>query len=137
MDGTMSGPQMNALNSILLDVQRANTAQNAGRGVGSDTVQKLAYTNMLDQAGVPTFLRSFAPAQIVGNIGSRGADLAYGRANRELSNRLAEVMLDPQQAAQLMLSAGPAGQNALAMLLGRSAQGMAISAPAIANAQKQ
>jgi len=136
LENTMAPAQMNALNSILLDVQRANAAQTVGRGVGSDTVQKLAYTNMLDQAGVPTFLRNFAPAQLLGNIGSRGADLAYGRANRELANRLAEVMLDPEQAAQLMLSAGPAGQNALALLLTRAGSGMAMSTPALANAQK-
>lgn len=137
LQGTMEPAQMNALNSILLDVQRANAAQTVGRGVGSDTVQKLAYTNMLDQAGVPTFLRNFAPAQLLGNIGSRGADLAYGRANRELGNRLAEVMLDPEQAAQLMLTSGPAGQNALALMLRRTGSGLALSTPALANAQKQ
>jgi hypothetical protein len=137
LEGTMAPAQMNQLRSILLDVQRANAAQTVGRGVGSDTVQKLAYTNMLDQAGVPTFLRNFAPAQLLGNIGSRGADLAYGRANRELGNRLAEVMLDPQQAATLMLSAGPAGQNALALLLQRAASGAAMSTPALANAHQQ
>lgn len=136
LEGTMSPAQMNALNSILLDVQRANAAQTVGRGVGSDTVQKLAYTNMLDQAGVPTFLRNFAPAQLLGNIGSRGADLAYGRANRELGNRLAEVMLDPEQAATLMLSAGPAGRNALALMLQRGGSGLALSAPSLTNAQK-
>lgn len=136
LENTMTNGQRNALDSILLDVQRANTAQTAGRGVGSDTVQKLAYTNMLDQAGVPTFLRNFAPAQLVGNLGSRGADLAYGRANRELSNRLAEVMLDPAQAAELMLSAGPAGQNALMLMLQRAGSGAAMSTPALANAQK-
>jgi len=137
LEGTMEPAQMNALQSVLLDVQRANAAQNVGRGVGSDTVQKLAYTNMLDQAGVPTFLRNFAPAQLLGNLGSRGADLAYGRANRELGNRLAEVMLDPAQAAQLMLTAGPAGRNALALLLQRGGSGLAMSTPALANAQKQ
>jgi hypothetical protein len=137
LEGTMTPAQMNALRSILLDVQRANAAQTVGRGVGSDTVQKLAYTNMLDQAGVPTFLRNFAPAQLLGNIGSRGADLAYGRANRELGNRLAEVMLDPAQAAELMLTAGPAGQNALLRLLNRSASGVALSTPALANAHQQ
>lgn len=137
MEGTMTPAQMNALDMILQDVKRANAAQNAGRGAGSDTVQKLAYTNMLDQAGVPSFLRNFAPAQIVGNLGSRGADLAYGRANRELSNRLAEVMLDPEQAATLMMSIGPAGQNQLLKLLSRSASGVGMSAPALANAQQQ
>jgi hypothetical protein len=137
MQGTMEPAQMNALQSILLDLQRSTAAQNAGRGAGSDTVQKLAYTNMLDQAGVPTFLRNFAPAQLLGNVGARGADLAYGRANRELGNRLAEVMLDPAQASQLMLTAGPTGVNPLAQLLIRSGSGLGASVPALTNSHKQ
>src|SRR6185295_10085322 len=105
LEGTMTGPQNNLLQSILADVQRSNAAQTAGRGPGSDTVQKLAYTNILDKSGVPTFLREFAPAQFAGNILSRGSDVAYGRANRELSNRLAQLMLDPEAASQSMSTA--------------------------------
>jgi hypothetical protein len=134
LEGTMEGPQLNALNSLLMDVQRSTAAQNAGRGVGSDTVQKLAYTNLIDQAGVPTFLRELKPAQIAGNLLSRGGDAVYARANRELSNRLAEVMLDPAQAAELMRRATPAQQNELLRLAARAAQGGALSVPASANA---
>lgn len=136
LEGTMEPAQMNLLQSILLDARRANAAQNAGRGAGSDTVQKLAYTNLLEQAGVPTFLRDLAPAQVVGNITARGADMAYGRANRELGNRLAEVMLDPAAAAQLMRQATPAERNALMRLVSRGASGLSLSAPASANGQK-
>lgn len=135
LEGTMEPAQLNALRSILLDVQRANAAQTVGRGVGSDTVQKLAYTNILEEAGVPTVVRNFAPAQFVGNVGGRVADAAYARANRELSNRLAEVMLDPAEAAMLMLTAAPRQPNAMLNLLTRSGSGLAISAPASANAQ--
>jgi hypothetical protein len=135
MEGTMEPAQMNALRSILLDVQRANAAQTVGRGVGSDTVQKLAYTNILEEAGVPTVLRNLGPAQIVGNVGGRVADAAYARANRELSNRLAEVMLDPAEAATLMLTAAPRQPNAMLNALTRSASGLALSAPASANAR--
>lgn len=134
---SVSPAGQNQLNSLLLDVQRANAAQTVGRGVGSDTVQKLAYSNILDQAGVPTIVRALAPAQVVGNIGARAADAAYGRANRELSARLAEVMLDPAQAAQLMMSASPAVQNELLRLAARAGSGVALSAPALANAKKQ
>jgi hypothetical protein len=137
LEGTMEPAQLNALRSILLDVQRANAAQTVGRGVGSDTVQKLAYVNIMDEAGVPTVIRNFGPAQIVGGVGGRVADAAYGRANRELGNRLAEVMLDPAQAATLMLSATPRQQNQMLNLLTRSGSGLALSAPASANAQKQ
>ncbi len=137
LEGTMENAQMNGLNSLLLDVQRANAAQNVGRGAGSDTVQKLAYTNLLEQSGVPTFLQEFAPAQVAGNLLARGGDALYGRANRELAERLAQAMLDPAEAARLMQMATPAQRNALLQLAQRSASGLAISAPATANAQKQ
>lgn len=137
LEGTMQPSQMNALNMLLQDVQRANAAQTAGRGVGSDTVQKLAYTNLMDQAGVPTMVRNFSPAQVLGGLAGRTADAAYGRANRELGNRLAEVMLDPARAAELLTAATPQETNQLLNLLARSGSGLALSAPASANAQKQ
>lgn len=136
LENTMEPAQLNQLNMLLQDVQRANAAQNVGRGAGSDTVQKLAYTNLLDRAGVPSFLRELAPAQVAGNLLGRGADAIYGRANREISNRLAEVMLDPAQAALLMRTATPAQRNALAEALRLSGSGVALSLPASANAQK-
>jgi hypothetical protein len=118
LEGTMTNQQGNLLQSILADLQRSNAANNAGRGVGSDTVQKLAYTNLLDQAGVPTFLREFKPAQVVGNIATRVGDAAYARQNRELSNRLAELMLSPQDASQAMGAAARYDQpNRLLQLL--------------------
>jgi hypothetical protein len=137
LEGTMAPAQMNQLRSILLDVQRANAAQTVGRGVGSDTVQKLAYSNLMDESGVPTFLRNLGPAQVVGGVAGRMADAAYGRANRELGNRLAEVMLDPQAAAQLMYATSPKEANQLLQLIARATSGLAISAPASANAHQQ
>ena len=135
--GTMEPAQLNALESLLLDVQRSTAAQNAGRGPGSDTVQKLAYTNLLDQAGLPSFLRELKPAQVFGNLLSRGGDAVYGRTNKEITARLAEVMLDPGQAAELMKRATPAQKNAILQLVSRGASGLAIAAPASANALKQ
>jgi hypothetical protein len=137
LERTMTPAQNNALTSVLLDLQRSNAAQNAGRGVGSDTVQKLAYLNIMDESGVPSVIRNFGPAQVVGGLTGRAADAAYARANRELANRLAEVMLDPAQAATLMLTGGPAAQNQMLNLLTRGWSGLALSAPAVANAQKQ
>lgn len=135
--GTMDNAQMNGLQSLLLDVQRSNAATNVGRGAGSDTVQKLAYTNLLEQSGVPTFLRELAPAQVAGNLLARGGDALYGRANRELGERLAQAMLDPAQAAQLMQAATPAQRSALLEYARRGASGLAIAAPSTANAAKQ
>jgi hypothetical protein len=136
LENTMSNQQMNTLASILDDVRRAEAAQTVGRGVGSDTVQKLAYTNLIDQAGVPTFMRNMTLPQIVGGAAGRVADAAYGRANRELGNRLAEVMLDPAMAAELMTQASPRELNRMLQLLQRGASGAALAAPATANARQ-
>jgi hypothetical protein len=118
LENTLTNQQNNLLQSLLEDVRRSNAAETAGRGSGSDTVQKLAYSNMLDQSGVPNFLRQFAPAQILGNVASRGADMAYGRANKELSAQLAQTMLSPEDAAAAMSAATRSNQtNPLLQLL--------------------
>ena len=142
LENTMEPAQMDALNSVLKDVQRATTAENAGKGTGSDTVRKLAYTNLLDQAGVPSILRGPLPVignslQAVGNLASRIADPLYSRANQEIGNRLAQIMLDPAQAATLMRRATPAQKSQIVNLLQQGASGAALSAPAVANSLKQ
>jgi hypothetical protein len=102
LENTFEPQQMGQMGAILEDLQRATAAQNAGRGVGSDTVQKLAYSNLLDQSGVPTFLQRWGPTQTVGNLASRLADSLYGRANRDIAGRLAGTMMDPGEAARMM-----------------------------------
>jgi hypothetical protein len=134
LEGTMNPAQMNQINSVLLDLQRSNAAQNVGRGVGSDTIQKLAYTNLMDQSGVPTFVQNMRPLQVLGNLAARGGDAVYGRANREIAGLLGDVMLDPQRAAQLMLRATPAERSQVLGLLATGAQGGLLSAPASAYA---
>jgi hypothetical protein len=113
LDKTMTPAQMETLQSIKDDVARALVAQNSAGTVGSDTVKKLAYSNLIDRAGVPTFLREFAPTQVVGNLMARGADAAYGSANREISNQLAMTLLDPRKAASVMQSAAPSRYDAI------------------------
>lgn len=108
--------QLAKLMAIKDDLARAEYAKNAGRGVGSDTIQKLAYSNFVDSAGIPTFLRNLGLSQAAGNLAGRGADVLYGRANKELASKLAELLLDPQQAGALMQSAIP---NAQLQMLGR------------------
>jgi hypothetical protein len=106
-EGVLSDAQFSRLNNIVQDIKRVDKAESAGRGTGSDTAQKLAYSNMLNMSGIPNALRNFGPAQTVGNILSRVADTGYGRANRELQLKLAETMVNPAQAARLMEQAAP------------------------------
>lgn len=138
LENTVDAPNLAKLQAIKEDLARSHFAQNAGRGAGSDTVQKLAYSNFVDAAGVPTFLRNLGPAQVLGNLGARGADALYGRANKEMSAKLAEIMLNPKDAADVMkLAATPGGQRLLELAMrGGSAVGLAGS-PLLLNSQKQ
>ena len=130
-EGILSTQQINRLKAINEDVQRSVFAQNAGRGVGSDTMQKLAYGNMLNQINLPTLLRRHGLSATVGNIAARGSDVGYGRANKELAVKLSEALLDPQKAAALMKLAGkdikasvvsPEQANLAKLLILRNAQ---------------
>jgi len=105
-EGILSAQQISRLKAINEDVQRSVFAQKAGRDVGSDTMQKLAYGNMLNQINLPTLLRRHGLSATVGNIAARGSDVGYGRANKELAVKLSEALLDPQKAAALMKLAG-------------------------------
>lgn len=113
LENTMTPEQLAGLDAIKEDLARSVFAQNAGRGAGSDTVQKLAYSNMLSSMKVPEFVRSFAPSQVIGNVAGRAADAAYGRANRELSSKLAESLLDPNATARMVSDAVRAAENSM------------------------
>jgi hypothetical protein len=107
MQGVMDPSQMDTLNAVKDDLIRQVQARNMASTAGSDTVRKLAYSNLIDRAGVPTFLREFAPTQTAGNLLARGADSIYGKANRDLQQKLADTLLDPQEAGRMMRQVGP------------------------------
>lgn len=130
LDNTLTSPTRSRLDNILEHARMASEASRS-KVSGSDTVQKLAYTNMLDQAGVPTFIRRATPFNVTGNVLSRAADSAYGRANREIGTKLGEAMLDPGLAARLMRQAAVAQQpgrfsTAITPLLPATGAGIAI-----------
>jgi hypothetical protein len=153
LENTMTDQQQNALQAILADVQRSTAAQNAGRGAGSDTVQKLAYTNLLHAAGgdnplggqgvVPMIGRAVMGLPLLGNgvraagnVAARAGDVAYGRQNAELAQQLANTMLSPGDAAAAMTAATnydtPNALQSLLQLYGPRLLGSAAPAAALA-----
>lgn len=135
LEGTMRPDQLDTLNAIKDDIARSVMAQNSAGTRGSDTIQNLAYSNLIDRAGVPTFLREFAPTQIAGNLTARAADSLYSRANRELANELAMTMLDPKKAGALMLRNAPSKTDMLVDALIR--RGSPLGGVAIQGAYQQ
>lgn len=105
--GLLTDRQIERLEAINKDIQRTQFAETAGRGVGSNTAQNIAYNNMMNELGVPTAMRTMAPTSIMGNVLGRAGDIVYGRANRDLQRELAETMLNPSQAVQAIESARP------------------------------
>jgi hypothetical protein len=134
----MDPDQMKMLGSIGDDLGRADFAGTAGRGVGSDTVQKLAFSNMLDAAGVPSAVRSFAPAGIVGNVAQRAGQIVYKDANEKMAAQLAQALLNPQDAAKLM-EAGMVTPQMIALMNGLRRTGAATgaTAPGLVQANQQ
>ena len=98
----VSSEKLNALNALRQDLARTQFAENAGRGVGSDTIQKLAYGNMLNQINLPNLLRRRGLAETAGNLLARASDVVYGKANKELANQFAQTLLNPHEAASYM-----------------------------------
>lgn len=136
LEGTMSNEQMNVLNAVKDDLARADFAANAGRGSGSNTVQNLAYANILNQAGVPNFLRNFGPSQLAGNLLARGGDLAYQKANQRLSEQLARSLLDPAETAALMAKQPSERAALLAQMLSRGGASLGMMTPGLVDVKQ-
>lgn len=103
LENTLTPSQLGLLGNIKDDLSRAEFGANAGRPVGTNTIQNLAYGNMLNQFGVPNVLKGSALGQVAGGLLGKAADVVYGKANKEIASRLAQIMLEPQEAAQLMM----------------------------------
>jgi hypothetical protein len=107
LENTLTPEQLGLLTNIKDDLARAEFGANAGRPVGTNTVQNLAYGNMLNQFGVPNMLRGSPVGQVAGGLLGKAGDIVYGKANKEIAERLAMVMLDPKEAARVMLAKKP------------------------------
>jgi hypothetical protein len=110
--GVLSDRQIARLENIQKDLARTKFSETSAKGVGSDTVQKLAYSNLMNQTGLPI------------SATNRIGKFVYGDVNEQLKDKLAEAMLSPQETLRLMRlgkqpkpSANEKTRNDLARLL--------------------
>lgn len=135
LESTLTPSQLAILNNIKQDLLNQDFANTAGRGVGSNTVQNLANSNMVESFGIPTALRNSTLGGVVGNVMSRAGDVVYGKANKQLSQELAEALLDHKKAAEIMQKASQSPKNReLARLLTTS---LSRAAPVVAVQQQR
>lgn len=128
----MTPEQMALLQGVAKDAEAKAASEMAGRGVGSDTVQKLSMSNLAAEAGIPTFVQNLA--SVPGGWLKRGADVLYRSADEDIRKKLAFLLTNPQEAAAALQSVAPGPQSQLGQYLLRASQGGAIAAPTIYNA---
>lgn len=127
LDKIMTPEQMVLLQGISKDAESKAASEVAGRGAGSDTVQKLAMANLAAEAGIPTFVQNFA--SVPGGWIKRGADVLYKSADEDIRKKLAFLLTNPQEAAAAMRGAVPWQQSQLGQFLLQATQGATLAAP--------
>jgi hypothetical protein len=90
--------EMDALNRVIADLDRAALSHNAVRSAGSDTFQNLASQNMIGQ----TLGGGVANNTLLRTVGRRPLDFLYKPAEEKMQALLAEGFLKPQRGAELM-----------------------------------
>lgn len=101
MKSVLSPEQMQAVEAVAKDLARKSTSQNLGRGVGSDTFQKLSMQNIAEQSGMPRVVGG-----LLGMPGvSRATNWIYRDVDQQMQGLLGEALLNPRMAAELMQNA--------------------------------
>lgn len=98
----LMGPKMDTINAIAQDLARKQNAETLGKGIGSDTFQKLAMQNIAEQSGMPRIVGGLLDFPI--GI-SRATKWVYRDTDEQAQKVIADAMLNPQKAAQLMEAA--------------------------------
>lgn len=102
MSSVMDPQQLATLQAIAKDLARKTNAQDLGRGVGSDTFQKLSMQNIAEQSGMPRLTGGLLALPGM----SRATSWAYRDVDEQMRGLLADALLDPKKAAALMKDAG-------------------------------
>jgi hypothetical protein len=98
MANVLDPAQMSTVTNIAKDLARKANAQDLGRGVGSDTFQKLSMQNIAQQSGMPGMTAGLLSLPGV----SRATNWVYRDTDAKLQSMIADALMDPKKAAALM-----------------------------------
>jgi len=113
--------QMQILRNVAADANAARLGLESGKAVGSNTVQNLSQTWLLNRV-----LGQYGESPLVSSLMKKPLGLLYGSANEQITDKLSQALLDPRMAARLMAGTQQApGAVPLSSLLrlGAPAQG--------------
>ncbi|MFM9922765.1 hypothetical protein VLK31_07225 [Variovorax sp. H27-G14] len=115
--------QLSLLRRLQADLNASQLASNAGRAVGSNTVQNLASGNLLQSV----MGRGLSGVPAVQGLAGRALNVVYGGANAQIQERLSQALLDPQRAAALMQPKGPLSRSLAAVPLSLAARAAPVA----------
>lgn len=108
LEKVLAPDQMALLRNLQADLNASQLASNAGRAVGSNTVQNMASGDLLRSV----VGRGLSGAPATQSLAQRALNVVYGGANQQIQERLGEALLDPARAAQLLQQpAGPISRS--------------------------
>lgn len=115
LEDIMTPQQMQLIEGVARDLARKGNMQELGRGVGSDTLQKLSMSNVAERSGAPGVVNGALNLPGVNKV----AKFLYSGPDEQIQELIAQALLDPKRAATLMArSPGmPPGRTTAQMLL--------------------
>jgi hypothetical protein len=123
---TLSTEQLDLLRRLSADLNASQLASNAGRAVGSNTVQNLSQSGLLKEVLGKTVGGGTVATSTLGRL----LQLPYGTANQQIMEGLGNALLDPKEMTRLLQT--PQG-NKLLQALSERAQIGYKAAPVISS----
>lgn len=113
LDNVMEPAQMETLGGIQDFLARKQAAENLGRGAGSNTAQNLGGMNVMRQVAGPLGMPASWLEGVVSQTLARPLSLLAAPAETAIQQRLAQALLNPQEAARMLQAAAPSQRQAL------------------------
>jgi len=105
-ENTMTQEQMGTLKAVAESLNRKVSADELGRGVGSNTFQNINMNNLAQAIGIPSYLsaglRMVPGVRSVIGAAEAAGNLAYKPAETQMKDMLSQVLLDPKKTAELL-----------------------------------
>ena len=101
LDELMGTQNMGTINNIAQDLARKSNSERLGAGVNSDTFQKLSMQNLAEQSGMPRLVGGLLDTPGL----NRATKWIYRDSDEKAQKMIAEALLNPQKAAELMTGA--------------------------------